>query len=102
MILQRILAIISAILLVGSAALALLVRPATTLGQSLFLLDRGMLEGMHTWSVLHLGGWMWDQLVLPLLQRPVWLGPASLGLICGGLALSVSSRKSTRRSHGRS
>lgn len=102
MILQRILAIISAMLLVGSVALALLGPPAATLGQSLFLLDQDIVAGMQTWLALHLGGWIWDMLVLPFLQRPVWLGPASLGLICAGLALSVSSRKSTRRSHGRS
>jgi hypothetical protein len=39
---------------------------------------------------------------MPLMLRPAWLVPAALGLVCGGMSLSLSTRKSTRRSHRRS
>ncbi len=102
MITQRILAVVAAMLLVGAVALAMLGPPEVPLGQLLFMIDHDLMEGVHGFIGTHLAGWLWDYLVLPLTLRPAWLVPAGLGLICGGMSLSLSTRKTTHRSHRRS
>ncbi len=102
MILQRILAVISAMFLVGTVALATLGPGTVSLGRALMSFDRGWPEAVHDWLVRGPGDWAWTAIALPLLVRPVWLVPAALGLICLGLTLSVSNRKSAHRSHRRS
>lgn len=102
MIAQRTLAILSAVLLVGAVTLATLGSGMISLGRALYAIDRDLPDGLHQWLDRNLGGWAWPDMILPLLQRPAWLLPASLGLICVGLSLSVSGGKSTHRSHRRS
>jgi hypothetical protein len=99
---QRILAVLAAMLLVGAVALAMLGPPAVPLGQLLFMIDHDLIEGVHSFIGTHVAAWLWDYLVVPLLLRPAWLVPAALGLICGGASLTLSTRKSTHRSHRRS
>jgi hypothetical protein len=99
---QRTLAVLSAILLVGAVALATLGPGTVLLGRALYQLDHGLPENLHGWLDRTLGSWVWSEVVLPLLLRPAWLLPASLGLVCVGLTLSVSTRKSAHRSHRRS
>jgi hypothetical protein len=101
-IVQRILAVLSAVLLVGAVGLATLGQGAISLGRALYELDPGLADGMHGWMVRTFGGWAWADVALPLMLRPAWLLPASLGLICVGLSFSVSNRKSAHRSHRRS
>ena len=100
--LQRVLAILAAMLLVGAVALAMLGPPAVPLGQVLFMVDHDLMEAVHGFIGTHLAAWLWNYLVLPLMLRPAWLVPAALGLLCGGASLSLSTRKSTHRSHRRS
>ncbi len=102
MILQRILAVLSAILLVGAVALAMLGPQGLPLGQAIFMMDHDVMEVLHRGIELHVAAWLWRDGAVPLLVRPAWLVPASLGLICAGFALSVSNRKPARRSHRRS
>jgi hypothetical protein len=99
---QRILAVLAAMLLVGAVALAMLGPPAVPLGQVLFMIDHDLMNVVHTFIGTHLPAWLWDYLIIPLMVRPAWLVPAALGLICGGMSLSLSTRKTTRRSHRRS
>jgi hypothetical protein len=98
---QRILAVAAAVLLVSAVALATLGARPVTLGWALFQMDNTLLDRIRDWLERNLGGWMWSELALPLLERPVWLVPVSLGLICIGLALSLPAGKPTRRSHHR-
>ena len=102
MITQRILAILSAVLLVGAVATAMLGSPGMSLGQLLYTLDYEMVEATRRFTSTHLATWLWDWLVVPLMLRPAWLMPAALGLLFGGLALSLSTRKSAQESHRRS
>lgn len=102
MIAQRILAVIAAALLVGAVALAMLGPPEVPLGQALFMIDHDLMDGLHNFIGTHLHVWLWDNLMVPLMVRPAWLVPAALGLICGGISLSLSTRKTTHRSHRRS
>jgi hypothetical protein len=89
-------------LLVGAVALALLGPPAVPLGQVLFMVDHDLMAAVHRFIGMHLMAWLWDYLIAPLLLRPAWLVPAALGLIFGGLSLSLATRKATHRSHRRS
>ncbi|HEY2620274.1 MAG TPA: hypothetical protein VGI78_23235 [Acetobacteraceae bacterium] len=102
MITQRALAVLAAMLLVGAVALAMLGPPEVPLGQLLFMVDHDLMEGVHGFIGTHMASWLWDYLIAPLLMRPAWLVPAGLGLICGGVSLSLSTRKPAHRSHRRS
>jgi hypothetical protein len=99
---QRVFAIIAAVLLVGSVALATLGPPGLPLGQLIFMIDHDIMQSLRTGIEGHVAAWLWAYGVVPLLVRPAWLLPAGLGLICTGAALSASGRKSPRRSHRRS
>ena len=102
MIAQRALAVIAAILLVAAVAIATFGSESITLGQAIYLLDHDVLDKLPLWSSRTLGNWMWLTVIQPMLERPAWLIPASAGLVCIGLSLSLSNRKSTHRSHRRS
>ena len=102
MIAQRVLAVIAAILLVSAVAIATFGSESITLGQALYLLDHDVLDKFPAWSSRTLGDWVWVSIIQPALDRPAWLIPASVGLVCVGLSLSVSNRKTTHRSHRRS
>jgi hypothetical protein len=99
---QRILAVVAAMLLVGAVALALLGPPSVPLGQALFMLDHDLMAVVHSGIEQYLSAWLREHLVMPLMLRPAWMLPAALGLICAGTSLSLSTRKSTHRSHRRS
>lgn len=102
MIAQRVLAVISAILLVAAVAIATFGPESISLGQALYLLDHDVLAKLPNWATHLLGKWVWVSVIQPLLVRPAWLVPASVGLICVGLAVSLSNRKTPHRSHRRS
>jgi uncharacterized membrane protein len=99
---QRILAVLAAVLLVGAAALAMLVPPLLPLGQVLLMLDHDATNAVHTFIGRHFSEWIWSNVAMPLLLRPAWLVPAALGLICAGVATSVSGKKTAGRPHRRS
>jgi hypothetical protein len=88
--------------LVGAVAVAMLGPPEVPLGQLLFMIDHDLMDATHNFIDAHIAAWLWDYLVVPLMLRPAWLVPAGLGLICGGVSLSLSTRKTTHRSHRRS
>ncbi len=102
MIAQRVLAVIAAVLLVAAVAIATFGPESISLGQAIYLLDHDVLDKLPTWSSRTLGNWMWLAVIQPLLARPAWLLPAAAGLVCVGLSLSLSNRKTTHRSHRRS
>ena len=60
MIAQRILAVLSAFLLVGSVALATVGPPMVSLGQALYLMDEGLVERLHLFIAGHLTDWTWS------------------------------------------
>ncbi len=103
MIAQRIFAVLAAMLLVGAVALAMLGPPSVPLGQALFMIDHDLMNALHSGIEQHVSAWLWESVAMPLMVRPAWLLPAALGLICGGVSLTLSTRKkAARRSHRRS
>ncbi len=91
MIKTRVLAILSAILLVGAVAVATLGPQDMTLGQGLFAMDHARLLAAETFTRTHLSPWLWDHPIMAMIARPVWLIPAALGLICAGGAMTAAS-----------
>jgi hypothetical protein len=99
---QRTLAVLAAVLFVASVGLATVSPRMVTLGAVLSYLSAEGEILLHNWLVRVVGVWSWDYVVRPLLIRPAWLLPGSLGLICAGVALTLPARDATRRSHRRS
>ncbi len=101
MIAHRVFAVLSAVFLVTAVAIAMLGPRLMSLELLLFQVDRGAVAGLKGWVGRVLGDWAWDHLFVPLLGRPAWLIPASIGLIATGLALSLSYRAHARQSRRR-
>lgn len=99
---ERVLAIFAAIFLVAAVAVATFGSQSISLGRALYLLDHDVLDRLPGWSTRVLGNWVWATVIQPLLVRPAWLLPASIGLVFVGLSLSMSNRKTRDRSHRRS
>jgi hypothetical protein len=95
-------AVLAAVLLVSAVALATFGPQSVSLGQAIFLLDHDVIDRLPQWSAHIMGAWVWAAIVQPLLARPAWLLPASAGIICVGISMSLSTRKTTHRSHRRS
>lgn len=99
---QRILAVLAAVLFVGSVGLATVGPEMVSLGAVLSYLSATAETDLHQWLVRVIGPWVWDYVARPLLIRPAWLPLGSMGLICAGVALSLPTDDATRRSHRRS
>lgn len=103
MILRRTLAICAAVLLVVAFALATLEPPDMPLGSLLYQVDAGFLAALQAAIQRHLGPWIWDRVLVPLLIRPAWLLPAAGGILCAGGAASLAlagNARSTRHWRG--
>ncbi len=99
--LPRIFAVLAAVLLVGSVALAALLPTDISLYGALHLLHPVSPDRLQHLVLRSFGHFGWNALALPLLNRPVWLVPVSLGLICVGGAMTTLSpppRTKQRRS----
>jgi hypothetical protein len=97
----RVLSVVAAAFLVGALALATLGDPSLPLGQALATMRAGLPDALHSFVAGHLGSGLWDWVAMPLLLRPVWLIPASLGIIAVGASLTLASRDAERRRPGR-
>ena len=86
MIASRIFATLAALFLVSAVAIAALTPFGMTLGQGLMQMDGTWLS----WIQKQSPPWSWTWLELPFLQRPLWLIPAGMGLICAGAAASLN------------
>jgi len=87
---SRVLAVAAATLLIVALAAATLAPQDMSLREALLALESPALAGMRTWLVGVLGHGVWAWVAVPLLVRPVWLVPVSLGLVCAGAAVSAS------------
>jgi hypothetical protein len=99
--LARILAVLSAVFMVAAFACATLLPPLLPLAQLISMADSNVLFATHEYVVSHLSGWAWSNLLLPVLLRPAWLVPVSLGVLLAGGATTLASRDSIPRSRRR-
>ncbi len=86
---SRVLAVAAATLLIVALAAATLAPPDMSLREGLLALDSPALLDIKAWLVDVVGHGIWAWVVVPLLVRPVWLIPVSLGLVCAGAAVSA-------------
>ena len=100
--LPRLFAVLAAVLLVGSVGLAALLPADISLAQALAVLDETLPGHLQNLVSGALGRWLWLAVFHPLLVRPVWLIPVSLGLICVGGALTTLSHAPPRTKQRRS
>lgn len=94
----RVFAVLAAVFLVAAAGFALLTPIGMRLSDGVTQLDHTALNWMQARSA----SWLWAYVELPVLLRPIWLLPASLGMICAGIAGSSSLTKATDTRHRRS
>ena len=97
MILSRVLSVLSAMCLVAAFTAATVLSPTESL--ALFIAERN-----HPLLVVMKGiiqsrsDWLWQWVVVPVLERPVWLVPVALGLVLLGAVVTLGSRKGCRSS----
>lgn len=94
----RIFAVLAAVFLVGAVGIAALTPSQWSLGIGLVQMNPAATDWIHD----HSPSWAWTYTVLPFLQRPLWLLPACVGLVCSGLAASFNLGKSTNTRRRRS
>ena len=97
----KILAVIAAVLLVGSVALATLGPPEMSLGDAITWMDQKSLAKIGAFIRTNPSAWLWRGPVMAVIERPIWLLPAALGLICAGGAATAASVPATNKSHRR-
>ncbi len=102
MIVSRTFTILAATLLVAAFGLLVLAPYDLPLVQGLGALDATLVERMHRAVVHSLGRGVWGTLVTPLLARPIWLIPLSLGIVCVGVATTTNVPATTHRTRRRS
>ena len=72
---------VGVVLLVAALGLGLWAGFGTPLGAALFRLDPALLNMTQAGIQRHLTPWLWDEVVLPVLEQPVWVVPAVLGVL---------------------
>jgi hypothetical protein len=97
----RIFAVLAAVNLVGFVALATLV-PDMSLFEAVHVLDTARADAAQASLINLLGRDLWNAILVPVLLRPVWFGPLSLGLIFVGGGCSFSFHASPRPNHRQS
>ncbi len=91
---MRVLALLSALCLIGALTLMTLWRPETTLGHLLFTMMPNHLAAVQDRLMASMP-WLWNRIAVPLLMRPAWLLPLAMGLVFGGGAYSLRLRRLT-------
>ncbi len=100
--LQRVFSLLAAVLLVVAFAIAVLAPQDLTLGQGLLLMDHTLLARARASVVSALSQGWWDRIAVPMLVRPAWLPAAAVGVICGGVALTLGGGSAPRTRRKRS
>ena len=89
--LAKVLAVLSAALLVGSVAIATLGPQDLSLGDALNAADHLRIAAVEHWFRANVSQWLWDHPAVALLARPLWLVPAALGLLLAGGAMTAAT-----------
>jgi hypothetical protein len=100
---MRVFAVLAAAFLIIAVAAGSMLPPNEPLSQAIADLDATALPNLQGFELQHLGGWFWQTITVPLLVRPAWLIPFTLGIVCVGAVttlnwLKTPSRPKRRRS----
>jgi hypothetical protein len=88
MVVFRVFSVLAAALLVAAVAVATLAPSGMSVLEALNEAVPDMLDGMRHAMTGRFGAFVMQYVVTPLLIRPLWLLPTSLGLVCVGVAAS--------------
>lgn len=99
--LAKVLAVFAAMLLVGSVAMGTLGPQEMSLGDAITLMNGKSLALFEVWVRTHLSVWLWRGPFMALIDRPIWLVPAALGLVCAGAAATAASVPAANNSRRR-
>ncbi len=97
----KILAVLSAALLVGSVAVGTLGPQDMSLGEVLTGLDHLRFEAVETYFRTNISAWIWEHPVKSLLVRPPWLLPAVIGVLLAGVAMTTATSQKAPNSRRR-
>lgn len=97
----KILAVLSAAMLVGAVAVATLGPQEMSLGDALHALDQLHFAAVQAYIRTHVSAWLWDHPVTSLLVRPPWLLPAILGVLLAGAAMTTATSQKAPTSRRR-
>lgn len=86
----RVLAVLAAACLVVAFTLSLMLPLMQSLAQCIDRIDHDELQALQALVRDHVSEWAWQALTLPLLARPSWLAPLSLGIVLGGAAVTIA------------
>lgn len=97
----RIFAVLAATFLVGAVALGTVLPPDMTLFEAVHVLDSARADAAQAAAIGQLGQAVWNAVAVPMLLRPVWLLPLSIGIVFagGGLSFSFPPSPKPRRWH---
>lgn len=70
-------------------AIAALAPVGLSLAGGLLQLDPDALVSLQR-RVSDVSAWIWHMIVVPFLDRPAWLLPSMLGVVFGGLAVTIA------------
>ncbi|MCC6719724.1 MAG: hypothetical protein IT555_17720 [Acetobacteraceae bacterium] len=89
----RVLSVLAAFALVLAFALAITLPPSATLAQVLARWSPTAMAGLEAFMLRRLPDWAWNRAVVPMLDRPCWLLPVDVALVCGGIAVTIVLRR---------
>ena len=88
---MRLLTVLAATALIAAFALATMLPPLTSVADLVGMLDNRTLVALPGVIRAHVPDWAWRWAVLPVLLRPVWLLPAAVGVVLGGVVITLQS-----------
>jgi hypothetical protein len=98
---SRIFTVVAAVLLVTAFALMMLPPDGLSLKEGLAQIGPNTPEALMNGVRRTLGAEVWARVFLPLLVRPVWMLPLSLGVVCVGVAATTMPPTESPRRTGR-
>ena len=89
--------LIGGLLLAAGLALGVLAGCTAPLGEALFRYDPALLNTVQAGIQRYLSPALWDEVALPLLERPSWVVPAALGVLLLVLGAALPLLRTRRR-----
>jgi hypothetical protein len=98
---SRIFTVIAAVLLVGAFGLLVLAPYDMPLTQGMSAIDPTLPDHLRRAILDTVGNGVWRWALAPVLARPIWLIPLSVGMLCVGVATTTNTPTAPHRTrHG--